>query len=239
MTNYSVNKKADTYVKNTGDTTTEKAADAMEFKWSLKQLKDEWEKMGINYNEIFTKIKDICLKTLMSVEGVIVSSVRSNKFRGQCYEIYGFDVLVDNNLRPWLLEVNVLPSLSSSSPFDKHVKSMLLSDTLHLIGFNIFDRRKVQEEMKNGKIGIRQYIKNGTQREEQGTENKSKSPYGELISPLLIKKSPTKKLELGSPEKMKIKNQYAIPSFLDGFDYLTEDDLDILATYEEEQARRQ
>jgi hypothetical protein len=49
-----------------------------------------------------------------------------------------------------------------------------------------------------------------------------------------LKKSPTKKSECGSPEKIKIKNQYAIPSFLEGFDYLTEDDLDILATYEEE-----
>jgi len=48
------------------------------------------------------------------------------------------------------------------------------------------------------------------------------------------KQSPSKKHELSSPEKVKIKNQYAIPSFLDGFDYLTEDDLDILATYEEE-----
>lgn len=37
-----------------------------------------------------------------------------------------------------------------------------------------------------------------------------------------------------SPEKMKVKGQYAIPSFLDGFDYLTEEDLDVLATYEEE-----
>jgi hypothetical protein len=33
---------------------------------------------------------------------------------------------------------------------------------------------------------------------------------------------------------MKIKGQYVIPSFLDGFDYLTEEDLDLLATYEEE-----
>ncbi len=40
---------------------------------------------------------------------------------------------------------------------------------------------------------------------------------------------------MGSPDKIKVKNnQFAIPSFLDGFDYLTEDDLDILATYEEE-----
>jgi len=48
------------------------------------------------------------------------------------------------------------------------------------------------------------------------------------------KQSPVKRHELASPEKIKLKNQYAIPSFLDGFDYLTEDDLDILANYEEE-----
>jgi len=168
----------------------------------------------------------------MSVEPVIVSSTKT-KNRNQCYEIYGFDVLVDNNLRPWLLEVNVLPSLSSSSPFDKHVKSMLLSDTLHLIGFNIFDRRKVDEERKadkNKKMGLRSYI---TSKEEQGSDTKTKSPYGEVISPMK-KQSPVKRHELASPEKIKLKNQYAIPSFLDGFDYLTEDDLDILANYEEE-----
>jgi tubulin polyglutamylase TTLL4 len=66
-------------------------------------------------------------------------------------EIYGFDVLVDTSFKPWLLEVNVAPSLSSSSPFDKHVKSMLLADTLHLVGFNIFDRRKIDEEKKTDK----------------------------------------------------------------------------------------
>ena len=52
-------------------------------------------------------------------------------------------MLIDSNLKPWLLEVNVLPSLSSSSPFDKQVKSMLLSDTFHLLGFNIFDRKQI------------------------------------------------------------------------------------------------
>ena len=41
-----------------------------------------------------------------------------------------------------------------------------------------------------------------------------------------------------SPVKIKIKDKYAIHSFLDTFNYLTEDDLEILATYEEEQARR-
>lgn len=43
---------------------------------------------------------------------------------------------------------------------------------------------------------------------------------------------------MGSPEKFKVKDKMAIASFLQGFEYLTEDDLEILASYEEEQARR-
>jgi len=37
-----------------------------------------------------------------------------------------------------------------------------------------------------------------------------------------------------SPSKIKVKDKYAIPSFLDGFQHLTEEDLDMLATFEEE-----
>lgn len=53
LTNYSVNKKAETYVKNKGDAGADEEKAEMEFKWSLKQLKDEWEKNGISYNDIF------------------------------------------------------------------------------------------------------------------------------------------------------------------------------------------
>ena len=115
----------------------------MEFesKWSLKMLREEYEKEGIDYNDIYTKIKDVCIKTLMSVEPYIVTQNRTAKSKNIAFEIYGFDILIDDDLKPWLLEVNVLPSLSSSSPFDKQVKSMLLSDTFHLLGFNIFDRK--------------------------------------------------------------------------------------------------
>jgi len=72
----------------------------------------------------------------------------SSKHRNHAFEVYGFDVILDSNLKPWLLEVNVGPDLSSSSPYDKQVKSTLLSDVFHLAGFQIFDRKKIVDERK-------------------------------------------------------------------------------------------
>ena len=72
-----------------------------------------------------------------------------SKGKNACFEIYGFVVIIDHKLRPWLLEVNVSPSLSSSSPLDKQIKTRLLSDTFYLIGFRLIDRKK--EEMEKAK----------------------------------------------------------------------------------------
>ncbi len=65
-----------------------------------------------------------------------------------CFELYGFDVLLDNELRPWLIEVNVLPSLSSSSQLDKKIKTSLLSDIFNTIGVVPYNRKKIEKEME-------------------------------------------------------------------------------------------
>ena len=82
------------------------AADPVDSKWSLKQLREEYARLGIDYVEVFGRIKDVCIKTLMSVEPYIISQMRTTKNRHNCYEVYGFDVLVDANLKPWLLEAS-------------------------------------------------------------------------------------------------------------------------------------
>ena len=220
--------------------------------------------MGINYNEVFKSIKILCIKTLMAVEPEITTQMRVTKHKGQCFEIYGFDVIIDDAFRPWLLEVNVAPSLSSSSPYDKKVKTTLLSDTMHLMGYNIFDRKKLDEERQKKKkdasgigIGKTDFKKSkSTKAEPDNTED-------DAISPLTIKPKIEKNMRMidfGSPikakpynmtsqlklrdagdisgTKVKIRDKMMLPSFLDKFDYLSEEDLDILASYEEESYRR-
>jgi tubulin polyglutamylase TTLL4 len=115
----------------------------MAFKWNLTALREEYEKMGVNYEAVFRDIKDVLIKTLISVEPVISANMRQVKNKTACFELYGFDIIIDEKLKPWLLEVNVCPSLSSSSPLDKMIKTKLLCDALHLVGFCPFDRKKV------------------------------------------------------------------------------------------------
>ena len=67
--------------------------------------------------------EDIIAKTFISVESSMNAAVSENLVSSYtCYELYGFDVLLDENLRPWLLEVNILPSLQTDSPLDTAIK---------------------------------------------------------------------------------------------------------------------
>lgn len=100
--------------------------------------------MGIDYEDVIVKIKDLIIKSILSVEPIIANNMqRSSKNRHLCFELYGFDVILDSDLRPWLLEVNVLPSLSSSSNLDKKIKTSLLSDVFSTIGVVPYNKKKI------------------------------------------------------------------------------------------------
>ena len=91
---------------------------------------------NIDDNTIFKKIQDIIIKTFISAEGIMNSAFQMHvPYRGNCFQLFGFDVMIDANLNPWLLEVNLSPSLSCDSPLDQKIKSELLADLFNLAGF--------------------------------------------------------------------------------------------------------
>jgi tubulin polyglutamylase TTLL6/13 len=59
-----------------------------------------------------------------------------------CFEILGVDVLIDQKLKPWLLEINHTPSFWTDTPFDRELKYNLLKDSLTLLNFDPHDKIK-------------------------------------------------------------------------------------------------
>eukprot|EP00913_Durusdinium_trenchii_P010385 g9736.t1 len=130
LTNYSVNKNSYTFVENS-----DMRADNVGHKWSLSALNKHLRCIGVDVNLMWVRIMDLIVKTLLSVEPAISSKTKQLiGNRENCFELYGFDVLVDSDLKPWLLEVNLSPSMQAEPPLDWQIKSSLLADTFNLVG---------------------------------------------------------------------------------------------------------
>jgi tubulin polyglutamylase TTLL1 len=47
--------------------------------------------------------------------------------------MYGYDVLIDDDLKPWLIEVNASPSLSTTTESDRIIKMNLMQDVFKIV----------------------------------------------------------------------------------------------------------
>ncbi|RHY33416.1 hypothetical protein DYB32_001651 [Aphanomyces invadans] len=63
-----------------------------------------------------------------------------------CFAILGMDVLIDDNLKPWLLEVNHLPSFGCDSPLDWNVKERLINQALDIMQISATDKELYDAE---------------------------------------------------------------------------------------------
>ena len=92
-------------------------------KWNLKNLRTYLE---INYgfeksSKCFNDIRLVIINSLKAVQPVINNDKH-------CFECYGYDIIIDANLKPWLIEINASPSLSTTTIADKKLKKNLIND---------------------------------------------------------------------------------------------------------------
>uniref|UniRef100_A0A3Q1IXZ8 Tubulin--tyrosine ligase-like protein 9 n=1 Tax=Anabas testudineus TaxID=64144 RepID=A0A3Q1IXZ8_ANATE len=97
-------------------------------KWQMQQLRRYLTaKHGREMVEtLFKEMDNIFVRSLQSVQKVIINDKH-------CFELYGYDILLDQNLKPWLIEVNASPSYTPSSQEDYEMKCRLLEDTLNVV----------------------------------------------------------------------------------------------------------
>jgi Tubulin-tyrosine ligase family len=86
---------------------------------------------------VWAAIKAIVVRSIIAVQPVLAHEYAyalppcGDPFR--CFEVLGYDFLLDAKGRPWLLEVNHSPSFHTDSALDVAVKDALIRDTLRLV----------------------------------------------------------------------------------------------------------
>ncbi|KAL0236881.1 hypothetical protein PCE1_000278 [Barthelona sp. PCE] len=97
-------------------------------KWGLDSLRRYLNaKHSIEETDIlFAQMQQLVLLSLKSVQNSVIHDPH-------CFELYGYDILIDGDMNPWLIEVNASPSLSAETQSDKEMKMRLLHDMLSVV----------------------------------------------------------------------------------------------------------
>lgn len=116
LTNVSIQKHGDEYNSTHGG------------KWTIHNLRIYLE--GTRGKEVTDKLFDdinwLTVHSLKAVQGVITND-------RHCFECYGYDIIIDDDLKPWLIEVNASPSLSATTSADRIMKFSLINDIINIV----------------------------------------------------------------------------------------------------------
>ncbi len=77
-------------------------------------------------NRCFEDINNLIIMSLKSVQSVIINDKH-------CFELYGFDVLIDDTCKPWLIEINASPSLTTTTKRDRQLKMDVLRSIYEIV----------------------------------------------------------------------------------------------------------
>ncbi|XP_053405840.1 tubulin polyglutamylase ttll6-like isoform X22 [Mercenaria mercenaria] len=140
LTNYAINKHSEDFVRD----------DEAGSKRRISTTNRYMARKGYDVDKMWADIDDTIIKTLIAAHSVLKHNYRTcfpNHVKGSaCFEILGFDVILDRKLRPYVIEVNHSPSFGTDSELDREIKGALVYDTLQLVNFGACDRRKCIEE---------------------------------------------------------------------------------------------
>ena len=117
LTNHSIQKQDASYNSKVTD-----------LKWPIGSLRRH---MSATYgpdvaNKVFDDLQQLIINSLLSVQKVIIND-------RHCFELYGYDIMFSEDLKPWLIEVNASPSMSADTDSDRKLKMGLLDDMLSVI----------------------------------------------------------------------------------------------------------
>ena len=136
LTNYSVQKHNKNFSK---------VEIGNEISFQLFQQELNRQNSGKNFKkDIFPEIIKIIGISAKAVKNKINIMDRKN-----CFEIFGYDFILDVNYQPFLLEINTNPGLEESSPLIKMLVPRMIDDAMRLTIDKVFDSTDGNSQKKN------------------------------------------------------------------------------------------
>ena len=122
LTNSSINKLGASYQKI-------KEVVGQGCKWTLSRFFSYLRNWDVDDLLLRQKISHVVILTVLAMAPSVPVAYN-------CFELFGFDILIDDNLKPWLLEVNYNPALTLDCSTDESVKRSLVHDVIELLYLN-------------------------------------------------------------------------------------------------------
>lgn len=127
LTNYSVNKESDSFIMAAGKEIVDNS------KWSIQFLMEFMEKQGIDTKLLMSNLEKVAITALIAgICKIRETHFQNVRHRHSSYELYGIDILLDENLNPYIMEVNISPSMANDTKLDKSIKWPLMLDALNM-----------------------------------------------------------------------------------------------------------
>ncbi|XP_062558970.1 tubulin polyglutamylase TTLL13-like isoform X2 [Armigeres subalbatus] len=178
LTNYSVNKYSRCFSND------DEAGSKRRFATLNRILTSE----GYDIAELWNNIDDVIVKTILSSWQVLrhtyQASFPTHDIIQACFEILGFDILIDHRLKPYILEVNHSPSFHTDEAIDKEIKEALIHDTFVMLNLNGEVKKRVLEEDKRRiQNRLLQRLREYSKSKEVSKESSSDSKNGDEDDP--------------------------------------------------------
>ncbi len=122
---------------------------------SFKVYRHWLKQQGIDDNQIFADLeKMIGISVIAARETMREQSQKINADTQGAYELIGLDCMIDSQLKPWILECNLSPSLEICSTDDAQAKEEIqtkkgmVADIVSMLGLNDKDSEHLSPEAK-------------------------------------------------------------------------------------------
>uniref|UniRef100_A0A7S4KQR7 Uncharacterized protein n=1 Tax=Guillardia theta TaxID=55529 RepID=A0A7S4KQR7_GUITH len=144
LTNYSLNKNNTLRFLESKDPQDAKQGSKRRLSIFFEHLREG----GHDVDALWLRLEELTVKALIAVQPLLAHFHQmcrpSDKFGDRSFELLGMDVLVDRNLKPWLLEFNHSPSFHCEHVVDQLVKEPLVSDTFRILNAKLEYRKRMK-----------------------------------------------------------------------------------------------